>query len=130
MIKRPNAAGLILCRDTSVEEGTRNVTLFKAFNRLTPGAFPTPPLRFTVCTVLTDGLGDMRLTLTVDRPDTLETIYFYSWHESFTDPLRDTRFLIRVPSCRFPIPGRYLISLAADNEWVAQCSLTLHPKGG
>jgi hypothetical protein len=125
MIQRPNAVGLILCQQGVVDEITGNVTLVNCFNRLTFRDFPTPPRQFMVYAVLTDGLGEMDLSVTVEGLDELTVRQRVSWHETFADPLRELRRLVRITECSFPSPGRYQVSLLAEGEWVAQCVLTL-----
>jgi hypothetical protein len=130
MIQRPNAVGMVLCQQTIIEQGTGNVTLVNAFSRLTLATFPTPPQQFTVHTILTDGLGEMTLTVAVADLGTLSTIYRRSWRATFSDPLQERRLLARVTACSFPTPGRYQVSLLAEGEWVAQCLLAIRAKGG
>jgi hypothetical protein len=120
MIQRPTAVGLILCQQAIIEEETRNVTLVNSFAELRVDAFPSSPQRFTVFAILTDGLGDMTLELDIARLDTLESIYARSWRATWTNPLRAVRFLARVGSCTFPTPGRYQVSLLADNDLITQ----------
>jgi hypothetical protein len=129
MIQRPNAVGLILCKDAIIEEKTRNITLVNTFNQLTVREFPASQ-QFMVYLVLTDGLGEMTLSLAVARLDDLTRLFERSWKETFTDPLREKRRLVQVTSCSFPVPGRYQVSLLAEGEWVAQCVLTLFVEEG
>jgi hypothetical protein len=75
MIQRPNAVGLFLCQQAVVEERTRNSSLVNRFRQLSCASFPSPPRDFVVCALLTDGLGDMLLSLNLSRLDTFEEIY-------------------------------------------------------
>ena len=120
MIQRPNAVGLILCQQVIVEEKTRNMTLVNSFVDLVVNEFPSSPQQFTVFVVLTDGLGDMTLTLEIAPLDTLETIYVRSWLSSWKNPLRAARLMARVGSCSFPAPGQYQVSLLAENDLITQ----------
>jgi hypothetical protein len=123
MIQRPNAVGLILCEKVIIEEGTRSMTLVSNFGRLIVDEFPSPPQHFTVYAILTDGLGPMTLALVIAHLDELETIYQRSWETIWKDPLREIRMLARVRSCSFPSPGRYQVSLLANNELITQSVL-------
>jgi hypothetical protein len=67
MVQRPNVVGLLVCEKTIVEENTRNITTVNHFTRLRVDSFPSPPQRFTVYSVLTDGLGEVGLVLRVVR---------------------------------------------------------------
>jgi hypothetical protein len=120
MIQRPTAVGLILCQQVIVEEQTRNMTLVNSFGRLRVDAFPSPPQRFTVHAILTDGLGRITLSLVIARLDTLEAVYTRSWKTAWTNPWREIRLLMRVNSCSFPVAGPYQVSLLANDELVTQ----------
>lgn len=123
MVQRPNAVGLLLCRMVIVEEATRNVTLANSFQRLGVDSFPSPPTPFFAYTVLTDGLGDMRLDLVVSQCDTLDRIYLRSFKITMNDPLRQLRVWWRIRSCSFPVAGRYEFGLQADGELITQSVL-------
>jgi hypothetical protein len=125
MIQRPNAVGLILCQQAIIEEKPRNLTLVNTFTRLKFREFTSPPYPFFVYLALTDGLGEMTLSITVAGLNDLEILRRVAWHENLTDPLREARRLVQVTECSFPSPGRYQVSLLAGGEWVAQCLLTV-----
>jgi hypothetical protein len=129
MVQRPNAVGLTLCQLVIVEETTRNVTLASSFQRLKAVSFPSQPFPFFAYTVLSDGLGDIDLTLVVLRCDTLEAIYTRSSKISFADPLRQLRLYWQLRSCSFPVPGTYEFGLLADGEPITQSVLRVMQKG-
>src|SRR5258707_12818996 len=106
MLKLPNAVGLILCHRTIVEEGSREVTRVNTFGRLRCASFPSPPQRFVAYALLTDGLGEARMSLVVSRLDTFEDIYERHWPVRFADPLRSAQLIVRLGSIVFPVPGR------------------------
>jgi hypothetical protein len=87
--------------------------------------FPSAPRRFWAYAVLTDGMGTIPFSLQIIQLDTLDEIYVRTWQSTFTNPLRKFRMPIRIESCSFPAPGRYEISLVADDEVVAQTVLTV-----
>src|SRR5438128_1479593 len=124
MLKLPNAVGLVLCEQVIVEEKTRNVTLVNTFDRLRFDSFPTPPRRFFVYVMLTDGLGDAQMSVVISRLDTLEEIDERHWSMRSSDPLRNFRFAVRFGSIVFPVPGPYEVCLFANREWVAQTVFT------
>ncbi len=125
MIQRPNAVGLILCHQVIVEAITGNVTLVNSFSRLKAAKFPTLPKELLVYAMLTDGMGPLKLSLIVSRLDNLEDILVQSGDALFTDPLHERRLYIHLHVVRFPVRGKYQVSLLANDEWVAQCSLEL-----
>jgi hypothetical protein len=91
--------------------------------------FPSTPQAFTVFALLTDGVGTGKLKLGISRLDTMDTIYAKEASVNFVDPLAEVRFKCRIHSCRFPVAGRYEVSLHADDELVADCVLTVVNKG-
>ena len=121
MIQRPNAVGLFPCREIVVEDRTRNVTLVNTFKSLHLGTFPSLATPFVVYTVLTDGIGDVKLELTISRGDTLEEIYHKSYDLVFDDPLYQLRLWWQIKSCNFPQPGLYQVTLLGSRELIAQC---------
>jgi hypothetical protein len=125
MIQRPNAVGLMLCQQVIIEEKTRNRTLVNNFSRLEVKNFPASVPPFSVVSTLTDGMGEMTLTLVVARLDTLEEVYTQAVRTRFDNPLQELRLQFRVTHCSFPVPGRYQFALLADGEDVTACVLTI-----
>lgn len=116
MIPRPVAIGLAVCEQVIVEEKTYNITLVNCFKRLYLREFPSPPQRFAVYTILTDGHGTRKIRLAVARLETLEDIYTRDIPVTFSDPLREVRLLFRPSTLSFPAAGRYEISLLVDGD--------------
>jgi hypothetical protein len=128
MTQRPVAIGLLLCEQVIIEERTRNATPVNCFTHRTVEAIPAEPFPFVVFAVLTDGLGDIRLELLIERLDTLEEVYQATASYRSTDPLQTVRYILRVRRCSFPVPGHYQVRLLADDETVAHCKLVIHQK--
>jgi hypothetical protein len=121
MLQRPNAIGLFLCEQVVIENKTHNATLVNSLSRLRVRSLPSPPQRLVVYGVLTDGLGEVTMSLVVTRLDDLEDIYKFNWQMRFRDPLQDTRLILRMPELVFPDAIRYQFTLAAANEPIAHC---------
>jgi hypothetical protein len=128
MIPRPVALALTICDRVIVEEGTRNTTLVSTFSRLVVDHFPTNPERLVVCAVLTDGFGTARISISVMHVETEQMVYQVATPLRFPDRLQEVRVIFRVTKCVFPLPGRYVITLLVDDEWVAQRHLDLSLK--
>ncbi len=75
MIPPPTVLGLTICEKVIFEEGTKNATLVSTFTKLTVEHFPSPPQKFVVFTVLTDGFGEGTIDLVVRSLETNEEIY-------------------------------------------------------
>ena len=127
MLQRPTAVGLLLCEQMIVEEGTKSVTLVNSFSYRLASSFPTEPIQFTVVAFITDGLGDIRLEVVINRLDNLGEIYRRGKSFQVSDPLSVFRFETRVRSCSFPIPGRYEVNLFAGDEVIARRTILIRP---
>ena len=125
MIQIPNAAGIILSQQLIVEEGTKNVTLVNTFTHLEVKSLPSTLRSGVAYAVLSDGLGKMRISFVISRPDTLESIMTHAGDVTFTDPLVEQRVFARLRPVEFPLAGRYQVMLLANEELVAQCTLQI-----
>jgi hypothetical protein len=72
MIQPPTAIGIVLCEQVIEAKRTGALTYVNCFRIVRSRAFPTRPTRFTVQTLLTDGLGAWGMTLVIAHPDTLD----------------------------------------------------------
>ena len=129
MIQRPNAVGLKVCQQAIVEERTRHVTLVNCFRKLTFATFPAPGVAFTVCVVLTDGIGEFDLHLAIAPLSTLEDLAVRSWKAKFSDPLKERWFLVPFHNWHFPAPESYQVHLRIGQEVVAQAIFKVVQKG-
>jgi hypothetical protein len=128
MIPPPIVLGLTICEKAIVEEGTRNVTIVSTFTRLVVDEFPSPPQRFSVYSVLTEGLGDGTILLTVTNLETDEEVDRIERSFRFPDRLAEIRLLFRIRECSFPVEGTYQITLYIDGEWLAQRRLQVRER--
>jgi hypothetical protein len=116
----PTVIGLLVCEQIVVEERTHNVTLVNCFTRRKVESFPADGQKFAVFAALTDGLGDIKLRLVVQRLATQEDVYSESRTLRFTDRIQEVRFLFRVTNCSFPAAGAYDVILFADGSELAR----------
>jgi len=119
MSQRPVVVGLLLCESLIVEEGTHNVTLVNCFTTRKAEQFPSEPHRFTAFAVLTNGLGEVTIDVTIEHLEDYGEVYRQSRRLRFTDPLQEVRFILRITQCSFPTAGAYEINLSADGESLA-----------
>ncbi len=127
MIQRPVAVNLILCETVIVDEQTRNVTPVNCYRRRRVARFPSEPFPFIVLAWLTDGLGEGRLQVVIQRLDTaeLEAVYRASFSCRFSNPLDEVRLTIRIRDCSFPAAGINAVNLLADGELLANKRLVI-----
>jgi len=123
----PIALGPVVCDSLIVEERTRNLSLINCFTTKRVREFRANDVRFTVVALLSDGEGDIPMTVCIERLDTVETIYLFSHTFTFRDRMQEVRFVLRVENCEFPVPGIYEIRLLADDEPVANQRIRVEP---
>lgn len=128
MSQRPAAIGILVCEQVIVEENTQNLTPVNSFRRRIVEQFPSEPFSFVVLAILNDGVGEIRLDLTISRLDLDEDVYKRSMVVRFGHQLQEGRCLFRIRDCSFPVPGAYEIALFADNELIAQRKIHLVKK--
>jgi hypothetical protein len=128
MSQKPVAIGLLLCEQVIIEEKTRNVTPVNCFTQRLVEGFPSKPFPFVVFAVLTDGLGEVRLEVAIQRLDTLEEVYQRTLTARFPHPLREVRCVFRVRDCSFPVAGAYQVMILAEDELLAQKRLVIQQK--
>jgi hypothetical protein len=122
---RPVARGLQACEVVVVETGTNNVSLINCFTRRHVGAFPSPPMRFALYSLLSGGLGAITMTVEISRIEDTKLVYRRSMVVMFEDRVQEARFVLRLADVAFPEPGVYSVVLFADDEWIAQTRLTV-----
>jgi hypothetical protein len=125
MIPRPIALGLTICEKAIVEERTRNLTLVSCFTKLIVEDFPSPPQRFALFAVLTDGLGNGKIDLVVTRVDNDREVYNLQYPVYFRNRREELRLVLRINQCSFPEPGKYQITLFVDGDWIAHRELNV-----
>ncbi len=127
MIQVPVVAGLTLCEQMTIRTGGGGrMSLEGIFHARRFSQYPTPWQSFTVYGALTAGVGEGVLKLTITRLGTNDTIYTYQrWYAHPPERLVPVNLEIRVKTCAFPAPGRYLISLFFDNELASERTLLI-----
>lgn len=118
MIQVPILVGLKLCKETIVEEKSKNVSLINCFQRLYVPSFPSPFQLFKICAVLTDGMGETEMSISIERRSSMRTIYERTWQVNFSDPSLQRWVLLTVSRCSFPEAGGYRAILWAEQEEV------------
>jgi hypothetical protein len=116
----PVAIGLLLCDQAIYEEGTRNATLVNTFSTITVDGFPSLPISFTIFAMLTDGVGDVTISLTITHLESDEIVFQRAEQARFRDPFVEVRLRCRVQNFVVPAAGTYVVMILADGQWVAQ----------
>jgi hypothetical protein len=100
-----------------------------SFTRRAVSQFPSDPIPLVVFALLTDGVGEIQLEITIDRLDTLDEVYRLGTSYDFSDQLHEVRLVFRLRDCSFPVAGHHQVTLLADGEPIAQRKLHLYQKG-
>jgi hypothetical protein len=77
-------------------------------------------MSFEVLAYLTNGMGEIRLDLVLERLDTLEEILTDSRTVRFGGPLDELRFRVHSRNRSLPVAGGYQFQLRAGGEVIAQ----------
>ncbi len=126
MAQRPIAIALHVYDGVVYEEGTGDVTLFNWFRRKVVKKVPTdPPFPFTVFARLTDGQGELKAELVIERLQDGDEVYRRTLPFSLANPLQEARVRFRIADCMFPSEGDYRVDLLVDGESVAHSRLTI-----
>jgi hypothetical protein len=129
MPQRPSAVSLMVCDQVVFEHTTQKPYLLGVFTGMTADSFPTGRQKFDVFAALTDGLGDVRITLSVVMLESDEEIYSRTMVVRFSDPLQVVNLRFRVRQLSFEAPGAYLVSLVVDNTEIAARRIRVHLAG-
>jgi hypothetical protein len=106
----------MLCERVEVVPGTRGFSLVGLFQVLRFSAFPSPPQRFTVYTILYDGVGEGTIKLSFTQLETeRETHRYRKWFQ-FTGRQQFAHLEMPMTRCVFPAPGRYSLTLSFDDQ--------------
>ncbi len=119
MIQTPTCVGLVLCEKFVVEENSRNLTLVNCFQRLAVAELPWTAEPFYLYFCLTDGIGAGTLLVEIADADGLARVDEIPIAIQFDDPTKRKRLVASVTGCTFEAPGRYQVTITADNEFVA-----------
>ena len=129
MPQRPSAISLMLCDHVVYEQGTQKPYLLGVFTGVAADHFPTIPQRFDLFAAFTDGLGDVRMVLSIVHLDTNEEIYTQEMTVSFPDPLRVVNLRFRVRQLIYEAAGTYLFALTADDHDIAARRVHVYEAG-
>jgi len=124
------ALGLTLCDYVIVEEKTKKVSLIGCFTGIAANHFPAAVQPFSVFAVLTDGLGDATIKLSVSRLDTQEEVLTRQMAYRFPDRLVEVRVHFRITQAVLPDPGWYQCTLFVDGQWVAHRRVNVYLSQG
>ena len=116
MRELPVVQGLMICEYVITDPQMKRRTFVNRFTTHRPDRFPSPPFPFVVVATLTNGFGDIPITLEFLHLESDEFLARYVAVERFSDRLRSHLLINRVPDLIFPVAGTYELTLFADDE--------------
>ncbi len=119
----------MLCDQVVFEEGTQKPFLLGVFTGIAVDALPTAPQRFDIFAALTDGLGEVAITVTVVFLDANQEVYAQKVTVRFPDPLQVVNLRYRVRQLVFDQAGTYLFALMVDDHEIAARRVSVYEKG-
>lgn len=119
----PVVRGLFLCDLVISDAQSGKVSLINLFDRFRVPSFPSPPKPCVAYAFLTDGSGEVDLTIEIEALASLEQVYSYKTRIRFPDRVGATHFKFTVTDCSFTRPGSYQVVLYANKNPIAQTRL-------
>lgn len=129
MLQWPQAVSLMLCDQVVFEQGTQKPYLLGVFTGVAVDSIPTAPQRFDLFAALTDGLGDIPITLSAVHLETNQEIYAQELTVSFPDPLQVVNLRFRVRQLVYEATGTYLFALTANDQELAARRMRVYELG-
>ena len=128
----PTARAVFLCFHVA-DAGAGKVHLGWVFDAIRADAYPWTQEAICVVLQLSDGQGDVPLSLSVTRlPDTPDEepellLDMEPTIITFADRLDFHRVVLRLPPCTFPRSGRYAVVVRGGEEYLADALIRLLP---
>jgi hypothetical protein len=114
-----------LC-DGSIGFANQKTDLIGLFNSIRPRRYPHVQRQFVVFAQMIGGLGQVPFYLDVRFAAADELVHTTSAQTlHFPDRQRVVQMAYTIQGCRFAQPGRYLVELFCDGQWVADTALQL-----
>ncbi len=118
MIRLPKTFGMVLCDSMEVNLQAGRTSLVGLFNARRFRGFPSLVERFTMFTVLHDGVGEGTIELVLTSMETEADIHISRKWIKF--PGRGELVNLEMPlkNVVFSSPGRYMLTLRFDTQYV------------
>lgn len=115
----------MICDHLQIDSATGKYTLFGCFENIQAPAFPTGVRSLVLFAELTDGRGQIPMTLKFVRttPDAVDGEVLYTQQLGtldFTDPRMILRLNMTIELVPFPEPGEYRFILETQGSFVAE----------
>jgi hypothetical protein len=120
---------LFVCDKVVFEQSTQKPYLLGVFTGVPLDVHNPVPQRFDVFAALTDGQGDVTMTLKVVHLDSNQEVYSQTMTVHFPDPLKVVNLRFRIRQLTYEAPGTYLFSLAVGEEEIAVSRVHVYPFG-
>lgn len=128
MTPAPISQGLMLCERVIVEDGTGMPSCIGVFTVFDCDEFPVMVPPFYVFSPLTNAVGRCTMSIIIRELDDLNVITQHESPFELSDRLRIEYFHVRLLNVVFPRAGRFEVSLHADDDMIAQTTLTVEER--
>ena len=112
----PYALCLLVCDSVSTDRDTGKPTIIGCFTSVSANQFPTVHPGLTIFAELTDGRGEVPITLRLCDVDEEWTLYETAATIPMDDPLVIGRVVHKISMVQFPKPGEYRVQLFAGDD--------------
>jgi hypothetical protein len=128
----PTTRAVFLCLRVA-EVGHGNAHLAWVFDAIRPEAYPHEQAIICVVVQLSDGLGEVPISIEVTRlpegatEEPRRLMQTAPTFIHFADRLGVHRAILRLVGCPFPEPGRYLVEVYCGRVCIGDAPIRLHP---
>ena len=131
MDELPVVRGLMVCERVEQDRRTGNLSVSGRFTRFHAPAYPSPPRLVSVYVALTNGYGNLPVTLSVLRFADEDTTRTERRVVRFADRLAEVQLVFNLAAFSFPTTGWYEFTLyVADEPLVSQRVHAVTAPGG
>ncbi|MFO0837601.1 MAG: hypothetical protein U1D55_03680 [Phycisphaerae bacterium] len=121
---------IIICDDIYRDELTKKLVIIGTFNYINARSFPCIQPRFRVLFTVTNGRGDYDLRLAVEHEQSGNRIVELGGPFRVGDPLAISDVSIEIANLVLNEPGKYWVTLRADNRIIQQRPFWVTPVTG
>ncbi len=112
----PKCISVLICDDVYRDEATKKLVIVGTFNQIHAPEIPCRHQRMHVLFSLADGHGEFDLCVRVEHAESGNTLVEMRGPAQLTDRLQITDINIVLENLEFAAPGKYWISILADDD--------------
>lgn len=125
MTPAPKPVSLLVCEQVIEDRKSGNMTLVSLFDTRRVLRFPSARISFSVFCALTDAEGAGTMTMRILSATDHEPVFQRAYPIRFPSRLTIVRVHVRLNDVQFDSPGRYVVSLDVDREFIADAGFAV-----